>query len=676
MLAFVPRFAAILVGVASLSLLVGSLAAQPNGKTRWTPELMVQQKYVGAVQVSPDGKRVAFTVRQAVMDAERSDYQTQIHLANTDGTEPLQLTQGDKSCDNPQWAPDGKLIAFVSARGGKRDVWIIRSSGGEARRLTQVKTAVSSFKWAPDGKQIVYAATDPLSLAEERAIREKTDVRVLDENIKLSRLYVVPVDDHAAAVPEPRLLTKGNYHVNGGPGRGGYDWSPDSKLIVFSHTRTPKADDWTTADLAIVEVATATARPLVQTPAAEFAPLFSPDGKSIAYVASDSPPTWGGVGTVHVVPVQGGSARPLAETFDRFGRYSELVGWAADGKRLYYTEARGTTVKLNALPLDGTAEVITQADGMIAGGVHLNQARTMVGFTWETPDHVAEAFVSPASKWAPVRVSQVNKDRAELPVGRTEVIRWKAADQLEIEGLLTYPVNYEKGKRYPLLLVIHGGPAGVFTQSFIGGPYPYPLAAFAANGYAVLRPNPRGSSGYGAKFRYANYGDWGKKDYQDLMAGVDHVIAQGIGDADKLGVMGWSYGGYMTSWVVTQTKRFKAASMGAGVCNLVSMTGTSDIASFLPDYFGGEMWDRHDVYRAHSAMFHVKGVSTPTLIQHGERDDRVPLSQGLEFYNALKRQNCTVKMVIYPRSPHSIEEPKLLLDAMNRNLQWFEQYVR
>ena len=216
---------------------------------------------------------------------------------------------------------------------------------------------------------------------------------------------------------------------------------------------------------------------------------------------------------------------------------------------------------------------------------------------------------------------------------------------------------------------------GVFTQTFDGTATQYPVAAFASQGYAVLRPNPRGSSGYGRKFRYANYGDWGGGDFRDLMSGVDHVIANGVADPDRLGVMGWSYGGYMTSWTITQTKRFKAASVGAGVTNLMSFTGTADIPSFLPDYFGGEFWNKLDAYRPRSAMFQVKGVTTPTLIQHGERDERVPLSQGQELYNALKRQGCETKMVIYPRTPHGIEEPRLLLDCMIRNLEWFDHYL-
>jgi dipeptidyl aminopeptidase/acylaminoacyl peptidase len=377
---------------------------------------------------------------------------------------------------------------------------------------------------------------------------------------------------------------------------------------------------------------------------------------------------------VHLVSPGGGSPRPLAETFDRWGRYSELIGWSADGKRLFYTECRRTQVTLNALPLDGPPQVLSDLAGTIGEGVLLNASAGKLGFTVESTDRPVEAYVADVVAFKPVRVSQVNETSASS--AKTEAVSWKGPDGWTIEGLLTYPAGYEKGKKYPFLLIIHGGPMGVFTQSYAANPYPYPAASFAARGYAVLRANPRGSSGYGLKFRHANYGDWGGKDFQDLMAGVDHVIAQGVADPERMGVMGWSYGGFMTSWTITQTQRFKAASVGAGVTNLMSFTGTADIPGFLPDYFKGEYWDKPDAYQKHSAMFRIKGVTTPTLIQHGDKDERVPLSQGEELYNALKRQGCTVQMVVYPRQPHAIQEPRLLADAMRRNLEWFDRYVK
>ena len=243
--------------------------------------------------------------------------------------------------------------------------------------------------------------------------------------------------------------------------------------------------------------------------------------------------------------------------------------------------------------LDVSTGAITEINkgNEVIGAASINRARTMLGFTLQSPDKAPEAFVSSVSSFAPMQISRANADLPKLPVGKTEVVRWKSADGLEVEGLLTYPVGYKPGTKVPLLLVIHGGPAGVFTQSFIAGRAVYPIASFGSRGFAVLRPNPRGSSGYGQKFRFANIKDWGGGDYKDLMSGVDHVVGMGVADPERLGVMGWSYGGFMTSWVITQTHRFKAASVGAAVTNLMSFIGTADIPSFIPDYFEGQPWE-------------------------------------------------------------------------------------
>jgi dipeptidyl aminopeptidase/acylaminoacyl peptidase len=327
--------------------------------------------------------------------------------------------------------------------------------------------------------------------------------------------------------------------------------------------------------------------------------------------------------------------------------------------------------------VDGSPETLLGKDDINVTTPTVNRAGTAVGFVHAWSDKAPEPYVTMLQSFAPKQVARVQTipSSSDAPVGQTDVIRWKAADGMDIEGLLTYPVGYEKGRRVPLLVIVHGGPTGVFIRSFLGMPGPYPMPAFAERGYAVLRVNPRGSSGYGRKFRYANYQDWGGGDYRDIMAGVDHVVNMGVADTNRLGIMGWSYGGYMTSWVITQTKRFKAASVGAGVTNLMSFTGTADIPGFVPDYFGGEFWDVLDRWRAHSAMFNVKGVSTPTLIQHGEADVRVPISQGYELYNALRRQNVPTKMVVYPRQPHGFTEPKMTKDAMERNLEWFDRWI-
>ena len=650
-----------------LATVPASALGQEASASGWTPELAMKVKNVGAVRVSPDGRKVVYTVNQALMAPDKSEFVTQIWIANADGSEPLQMTFADKSSDNPQWSPDGRQIAFTSSRSGKSNLYVMRLIGGEAEKITDVKSAVSGFAWSPDGRQLAFLMRDPQTDEEEKEAKGKDDSRWIDENVKMNRLYVMNLTPDANGKREPRKLTA-DYNVD-----PDFKWSPDGQTIVFSRTKTPKVDYWPTADLFAISVSGGEPRPLATTTAAESNPSYSPDGKWIAFLVSDDPPRWAGYRRIALIPAGGGAVKLLSETFDA---QPNVIDWSADGKLIYFSETRGTFTRLSAIDVGSNAITELNKGNEVIGGVSLNQSRKMFGFTMQTSDKAPEAFVSQNQTFSPVQVSRANADLPKLPLGKSEVLTWKSSDGLDVEGLLTYPVNYQSGKRVPLLLVIHGGPAGVFTQSFLAGSRSvYPLAAFSARGYAILRVNPRGSSGYGQKFRYGNIKDWGGGDYQDLMTGVDRVIQMGVADPERLGVMGWSYGGFMTSWIVTQTKRFKAASVGAGVTNLMSFIGTADIPSFIPDYFGGQPWENLDVYRSHSAMFNMKGVTTPTLVQHGEADERVPISQGYEFYNALKVLNVPTRMIVLPRMPHGPNEPKMVLKASQTNLEWFEKYL-
>jgi dipeptidyl aminopeptidase/acylaminoacyl peptidase len=356
-------------------------------------------------------------------------------------------------------------------------------------------------------------------------------------------------------------------------------------------------------------------------------------------------------------------------------RHPQPLGWAPDSRAIFFSEARGVRNVIYSLPLDGPPAVAFEPTrGRVVA--RLNSTATHLGLAFDTPEEPVEAYLAPVASPAPVRVSEANTSLDKPPLGKTELIRWKAADGLEIEGLLTYPAGYQHGRRVPLILNIHGGPSGVFQESFIGAAGPYPIASFAAKGYAVLRANPRGSTGYGQPFRRRVVEDWGGGDFRDLMAGVDHVISMGVADPDRLAVMGWSYGGYMTAWTVTQTARFKAAAIGAGITNTVSMYGTQDIPSVFEDYFGGTPWDRSDVYARSSPLEFVSHAMTPTLLLHGEQDARVPPGQAYEFYRALKRRGVPAKMVLYPRTPHGAREPKFVQHIMEQHLEWVDQYLR
>jgi dipeptidyl aminopeptidase/acylaminoacyl peptidase len=639
------------------------------GQAAWTPEMQLKTRAVGSTRVSPDGKRVVYTVNEAVMTADRSEFVTQIWLATSDGKENYQLTFGDKSSTNPKWSPDGNSIAFTSNRkDNKNNLYILRLMGGEAEPITDVKSGVTDFEWSPDGKWLAYMMPDPKTDDEEKNDKGKNDFRWVDENFKMSRLFIVPVSKDAAGKRESKKLTTDDRSVSG------FNWSPDGSKIVFSHVKSPVANDWTTSEVSVVDVATAKVNSFAATHAAENSPIYSPDGKWITLIASDLPIRWAQSGRIVIYPAAGGSPKVMALSYDG---QPNIVGWTPDSLKIMFTEAKWTGTAL--YEADVTAGTVREVDFQNAAISAVNMTPIGSGFALamvvQKPDAPPEAFALTPGVRGLTQISHTNDEIAKMAVGKTEVIKWKSKDSREIEGLLTYPVGYQAGAKVPFILNVHGGPAGVFQQSYIGGRGVYPLATFAARGYAILRANPRGSSGYGTEFRRANIKDWGGMDYQDLMAGVDKVIEMGVADPNKLGVMGWSYGGYMTSWIVTQTKRFKAASAGAPVTNLMSFNGTADIPAFVPDYFGGQSWEIPEVYAKHSAMFNIKGVSTPTMVQQGDADVRVPISQGYEFYNALKQQGVPTRMIVLPRQPHGPTEPKMQLAAMQSNLEWFEKYL-
>ena len=649
--------------------LIAFLAFAAEEVNEWTPAHSMKIRGIAQVSPSPDGRKVLWTETLPVMTEEKSETLTHIWLANADGSDRVQLTRGPKSATDPRFSPDGRFVFFASERSGKKDLYRIPvATSGEAEMLTDWKAPLGRFAVSPDGKHIAFTGAEEDKELEKRK-KSKTDFRIIDDKPRNHALWVMALEGGMPGKPR-KLVDKPEYHV------GAFDWSPDSRLIAFERRPRPDADVARAADISEVEVSSAAIKDIAATDRSESDPIYSPDGRRLAYVRAQGARSRLDGNRIALVDLRSGQSRDLPATVDEA---PALLDWMPDSRSLLYVEMRGTRAALYRMPVDGPAALVFTRDrGTFAPG-RLNLKGTHVGLVIQSPEEPAEAFVAPvesARLGKAVQLSRSNTDVPMPPLGRTEVIRWKSKDGREIEGLLTYPAGYKKGGRVPLILNIHGGPSGVFTETFTGAPGLYPIAAFAAKGFAVLRPNPRGSSGYSAAVRRMVVQDWGGLDFQDLISGVDHVIGMGVGDPDRLAVMGWSYGGYMTAWTVTQTTRFRAAAVGAGITNNVSMYGTQDIPSVFEDYFGGTPWDEKQVYARSSPIEFVSRVKTPTMILHGEADPRVPVTQGYEFYRALKRQGVPVEMVVYPRMPHGPNEPKFQLDIMERHLAWAEKYLK
>jgi len=647
-----------------------TIIAQKN----WTPEQCLKMKNISAAVPSPDGSKVLYAVREAWMTDDRSEYVNQVWLCNADGSNHIQLTKGDKNSSNPQWSPDGKWISFTSSRDGKANLYLLAVGGGESEKITDVKSGVGNYKWSRDGSMIACTMLDAATEQEEKNKKAKNDWYFMDEEVKQNRLYVLWLNEQdTSGKRKQKLLTKENYNVNA------FDWSPDGKNIVYSHGKSPEANDNLYSDISLMDIESGKIKLIASTAAGESNPIFSPDGKLIVYYSSTDPVDWSGPEHAQVYSMADGKSWRLKATPNEDGGIGSaaILGWTPDSKNILWGEPNKTLTSIYTLSADGKSisEWSKGATDHISIPV-LNSTGTSVSFILQNPSKLPEVYISSLSNYSPVKLTSLNAEHANKPLPKTELIKWKGADGKEIEGLLTYPINYQPGQKVPFILNVHGGPAGVFAQTCVAANQgSYPIAALAENGFAILRPNPRGSSGYGTDFRTANRADWGGKDFLDIMAGVDYVIKMGVADENKMGVMGWSYGGFMSSWIVGHTDRFKAASIGAPVVDLSLQNLTDDIEGFLPSYFQSEPWNNWSLYDAHSPLRFVQNVKTPVMLQHCEGDQRVPISNGIMFYNALRRRNVPVRMLSMPRQGHGPVEPTMVLKVMQTNVDWFSKYI-
>ncbi|HUP59567.1 MAG TPA: S9 family peptidase [Thermoanaerobaculia bacterium] len=595
---------------------------------------------------SPDGTRVAYVVTRA--DLERSVYEGDVWIVGADGSGALQLTrQGNDT--QPRWSPDGKRIAFLSDRNGSAQIHVIDVAGGEAQQWTREATAIRNAEWSPDGKRIAFTRfDDPTPLPRD-------EPRVVGENVKHVHIYVV--DERG----EVRKLTRGDFSVFS------ISWMPDASAIVFDRGPAIGLDGLYHSDIYKVAMDGAMT-PLVVRPGLDRGPRVSPDGKWIAFTTTGGVHQWISEHDVAVVPSTGGEPRVLSQSY---GRTAENIVWGGDSRTVWIDGPWNTTRQLFRVTIDGSNFTnTTKLEGAISEpDVHGERAVFIRQTLTEPPELFM--FLQGGTR----QLTHHNDAYRDRSLGETRVIRWKnPKDGLEIEGLLTLPAGYTAGQRVPLLTFVHGGPASHFDQSFLG--YlgaTYAPQVLAARGFAILRPNPRGSGAYGLAFRRANFRDWTGMPWLDIESGIDRLIADGIADPKRLGLMGWSYGGYLAAWAVGNSDRFRAISIGAAITDLLSEHATTDVHDYVPAYFPGLP---RKLLRAQSPIWNLKKTSAKVLIQHGENDDRVPLFQNVMLYQLLRELGADVTMAIYPRSGHGVREPKLRMDVMRRNVELFVSAVR
>jgi dipeptidyl aminopeptidase/acylaminoacyl peptidase len=651
------RFPAVLI------LMVATMFAAA-GKKHMTIEDSLAIKSIGSPQWSPDGRWIAYTLSE--WDTENDKRVSHIYLAPASGGPSVKLTNGEKGETAPQWSPDGKWLSFLADRDKGNQIWLISPTGGEADKLTKEDEAVGAYRWSPDSKRIAFATRDTWKdkAEREKKKKEKFDAIVVDTDFRYTHLWTIALEGK-----EKKRITEGPFAVSV------TQWSPDGKWIAYVSTSngtqessyTDISEDSNT-DIYVVPAEGGKPRQLTTNPSSDNNPQWSPDGKWIAYVANTEPKSWAAKSDIMVVSAEGGTARDLTKDLEE--STGAGLTFSPDGKSLYFSRSTGVYSHLFSVPAAGGAISQVTKENRQHGQWDFSDDGTKVAFVMNDPRTPPDVWVVVLATMKEQKITDANPQLEDFAISETEVVRWKGADGWDIEGVLTKPLDYAVGKRYPLILQIHGGPYGAFSANFNSR-----NQIFAANGYAILEPNPRGSTGYGHKFTIANVADWGGKDFDDDLAGVDAMVSRGIADSGKLVVMGGSYGGFSTFWAITQTDRFKAAIGHAGISDWYSFHGQSDIPGLMEYGLAGYPWTSTEIYRKYSPMTYVDRVKTPIMITHGEQDRRVPIAQAEEYYRALQRRGVEVVFVRYPREGHGIQEPNHQIDLVHRQLEWFDKHL-
>jgi dipeptidyl aminopeptidase/acylaminoacyl peptidase len=649
-------------------------------------EKWLSLKQAGGVVLSPDGKQVCYSVTST--DWANNTYDAELWLSR-DGSEPFQLTQTPKGNSNsPQFTPDSKWISFLADRGNKTQLYLISVFGGEAFPITKEEEGIGNYRWSPDGKQVAFTRTDPESKNEKSTKERYGAYGVEGEEFRQNHLWVLPFhldsiqlaglrpcyparkdstskDSSSSCFELPKAirLTEGKFSV------GGFDWSPDSKQIAFTKLPDPLINSGVHADIAILNLADKKWETIISNPAGDFFQSWSPDGKALLYYSTmkDSTTFYYSNNRIFIFNLGSRSNREILTTVDE---NKNIIDWNPGG--IYFSAAKKMqTGVYRYVPGSVTTEFPTGME--VPGGVSLSRDGSVMALSGRSFDGLNEIWIGKTGA-ALTKLTNMTNQLNGWKLPRNEIISWKSKDGQVIEGVLLKPGDYNPSKNYPLLVIIHGGPTGI-DRPEPAPTYVYPVVQWCEKGALVLRVNYRGSAGYGEAFRSLNVKNLGVGDMWDVMSGVDYLAKQGWIDTSRMGCMGWSQGGYISAFLTTNTNRFKAISVGAGISNWVTYYVNTDITPFTRQYLQATPWDDMNVYLKTSPMTQINKASTPTLIQHGEFDRRVPIPNAYELYRGLQDRKIPSRLIVYKGFGHGINKPRERLAAVWHNWQWFNHYV-
>ena len=642
-------------------------AAEPITNGVLSPEELADRRVPGDPRLSPDGRAVLFTVAPKGKTGEHAEQQIWM---SRDAQPARPLTAVNAVNSEPRWSPDGSRVAFLSDREDRGDdnlrLYLLPMNGGEARALGDLRGALSMPSWSPDGRTIALLRKDPETPEAKQRKDDRDDPIVVDEQARHTRLWAIDIDTGQA-----RCLTFGSRQV------WSYTWTRDGTRLAILTTASPDVNTiYDAGGLWLVPLAGGLPHRVATFPVLPGDPLAveTADEPAIAvranaHRADPSDSVW-------IVPISGGEPRNLLPDYP--GVVEELVPIREAPGRVGLRMVEGThgmayTLDLAAGAVTPATPVGKHGQGSVVRGPSFSEDGARLAMVWSDGSTPEEVYVATAGGEGTAVTSF-----GESFVGRlqpVEAVRWTSDDGVEIEGLLTYPAGYEAGRRYPLIVEIHGGPSWQWEDRVFLDWHDW-AQLLASRGYAVLAPNPRGSTGYGAAFQKLLQDDVGGGESRDLISGARAMDERGIADPDRLGIGGWSWGGYLTAWTITRTDLFKAAVMGAGLANMVSDHGQNDIPAMNLWLYPGQPYDHLDAYWQSSPIRHITNVTTPTLILHGDADDRVHPAQGMEYYRALKTRGVPVQFVRYPREPHGFKERAHQIDLMRRVVEWFDQWLK